>query len=329
MEGAATLKTRRNVTQAWRLRMMPQQRGTSRKVRWGAVAVTAGALAITGCSASGHSASSGSSASPGATTSSGAGATAGGSGSLTAAEAVKQAAAQAQKATSFAADMTVQTTGTAASTMSGTLKQQTEPSPLAVADFGTVSVQGQTLQGGLEEIVNSSGLYLKTAALAKESGKPWVEFPASALSKVSGTSFGQLLQNGSNDPLLQAQMLASSTNVKKVGTATINGVPTTEYTGSYPISAGLAKLPLSNRSTIAAQLKAMGLTTENFTVWLDHQQQVRKVVSSAKGTKEQVSSTIVVTSVNQPVNVTVPPASQVTVAPVSELGGSGSGATSS
>ena len=316
--------------------MMPQQRGTSRKVRWGAVAVTAGALAITGCSAAGHSASSGShaaspgsSASPGAKTSSGAGTTAGGGGSVTAAEAVNQAAAQAQKATSFAADMTVQTTGTAASTMSGTLKQQTEPSPLAVADFGTVSVQGQTLQGGLEEIVNSNGLYLKTATLAKESGKPWVEFPASALSKVSGTSFGQLLQNGSNDPLLQAQMLASSTNVKKVGTATINGVPTTEYSGSYPISAGLAKLPEVNRSKIAAQLKAMGLTTENFTVWLDHQQQVRKVVSSAKGTKEQVSSTIVVTSVNQPVNVTVPPASQVTVAPVSELGGSGSGATSS
>jgi hypothetical protein len=315
--------------------MMPQQRGTSRKACWGAIAVTAGALAVAGCSAAGQAASSGSSASSGAKASSGASATAGatagagGGGSVSAAGAIRQAAAQAQKATSFAADVNVQTTGTADTTMSGTLKQQTEPSPLAMADFGTVSVQGQTLQGGLEEIVNSSGLYLKTPTLAKESGKPWVEFPASALSKVSGTSFGQLLQNGSNDPLLQAQMLASSTNVKKVGTATINGVPTTEYTGSYPISAGLAKLPLSNRSTIAAQLKAMGLTTENFTVWLDHQQQVRKVVSSAKGTKEQVSSTIVVTSVNQPVNVTVPPASQVTVAPVSELGGSGSGATSS
>jgi hypothetical protein len=318
--------------------MMPQQRGTSRKARWGAVAVTAGALAIAGCSgASGNSgagASAGASKTAGAgvTAGAGAGTTAGGGGSLTAAEAVKQAAAQAQKATSFAADMTVQTTGTAASTLSGTLEQQTEPSPLAVADFGTVRVQGQTLQGGLEEIINSSGLYLKTATLAKERGKPWVEFPASALSKVSGTSFGQLLQNGSNDPLLQAQMLASSTNVKKAGTATINGVPTTEYTGSYPISAGLAKLPVANRSKIASQLQAMGLTTENFTVWLDHQQQVRKVVSSAKGTKEQVSSTIVVTSVNQPVSVTVPPASQVTVAPVSELGGSsgsGSGTTSS
>jgi hypothetical protein len=295
-----------------------------RTARWGAAALTAGALAVAGCSASSSKGTASKPASPPAT------ASGNGGGSLTAAEAVKQAAAQAQKATSYAADVTVQTTGTGNSTMSGTLKQQTEPSPLAVADFSTVSVQGQTIQGGLEEIVNNSGLYLKMATLAKETGKPWVEFPASELSQVDGTSFSQLLQNGSNDPLLQAQMLSSSTNVKKVGPATINGVPATEYTGTYPISAGLAKLPAANRSKIASQLQQMGLTTVQFTVWLDNQQQVRKVVTAAKGTSESVASTIVVTSVNQPVSVTLPPASQVTVAPASELGGSGgSGGTSS
>lgn len=286
---------------------------------------------MAGCSASsGNStASSGASkpASPSAKASGGAG------GSLTAAEAVKQAATQAQKATSYAADITVQTTGTGASTVSGTLKQQTEPAPLAVADFNTFTVQGQTIQGGLEEIINTNGLYLKMSTLAKETGRPWVEFPASELSKVAGTNFSQLMQNGSSDPLVQAQMLSSSTNVKKVGTATINGVPTTEYTGTYPISAGLAKLPAANRSKIASQLQQMGLTTEQFTVWLDNQQQVRKVVTTAKGTSESVTSTLVVTSVNQPVVVTVPPASQLTVAPASDLGGSsagsGSGSTSS
>jgi hypothetical protein len=110
-----------------------------------------------------------------------------------------------------------------------------------------------------------------------------------------------------------------------VGTATINGVPATEYTGTYPITAGLSKLPSATRSKIASQLKAMGLTTEHFTVWLDGQQQVRKVVSSAKGSSEQVTSTVVVTSVNQPVSATVPPASQTAKVPASELGGSSSG----
>jgi hypothetical protein len=245
-------------------------------------------------------------------------------------QAIKNAAQHAQKATSYAADVTVQTSGTASSTISGTLKQQTRPSPLAVADFSSVTVQGQHIQGGMEEIVNSDGIYLKLAELSKQTGKPWIKIPGSDLSKLGGASLSQLLQNGSNDPLVQAQMLSSSTNVKKVGTATINGVKTTEYTGTYPITAGLAKLPAATRSKIASQLQAMGLTTEHFTVWLDDQQQVRKVVTSAKGTSEQVASTVTVTSVNQPVSVTLPPASQTATVPSSELGGSSSsGSTTS
>jgi hypothetical protein len=310
--------------------MMPQQRGTSRKAAWGAVAVTAAALAVAGCSgASGNSgagtsagagASSGSSASAGA---SGTAGTSGAGGSVSAAEAVKQAAQRAGKATSFAADVNVQTTGAASTTISGTLQQQTGANPLAVANFGSVTVQGQKVPGGLEEIINSSGVYLKMAQLAQRTGKPWVEIPASSLSKLSGGSFGQLLQNGSSDPLTQTQMLSSSTNVQKVGPATINGVRTTEYTGTYPVSAGLAKLPAATRRTIAAQLKTLGLTTEHFTVWLDDQQQVRKIVTTEKGSSVQVATTIVVTSVNQPVSASIPSAAQTTKLPASELGGSG------
>jgi len=297
-----------------------------RGAQLGAIAITAGAIAVAGCSSSSpnNSASGKTSSSASASASSG-GASSGGA-SLTAAQAVKEAAAHAQKATSYAADITVKTSGTASSTISGTLKQQTTPSPLAVADFSSVTVQGQQVPGGMEEIINSGGIYLKLAELSKQTGKPWIKIPGSDVSKLGGASLSQLLQNGSNDPLTQTQMLSSSTNVKKVGTATINGVATTEYTGTYPITAGLAKLPAATRSKIAAQLKAQGLTTEHFTVWLDNQQQVRKVISSAQGTSEQVTSTVTVTSVNQPVTATLPPASQTATVPSSELGGSGSSA---
>ena len=305
--------------------MMSRVRGA----QLGAIAITAGAIAVAGCSSSSpnNSASGKTSSSASASASSG-GASSGGT-SLTAAQAVKEAAAHAQKATSYAADITVKTSGTASSTISGTLKQQTTPSPLAVADFTAVTVQGQQVPGGMEEIINSGGIYLKLAELSKQTGKPWIKIPGSDVSKLGGASLSQLLQNGSNDPLTQTQMLSSSTNVKKVGTATINGVATTEYTGTYPITAGLAKLPAATRSKIAAQLKAQGLTTEHFTVWLDNQQQVRKVISSAQGTSEQVTSTVTVTSVNQPVTATLPPASQTATVPSSELGGSGTGTTTS
>jgi hypothetical protein len=109
--------------------------------------------------------------------------------------------------------------------------------------------------------------------------------------------------------------------VRKVGTATVDGVPTTEYTGSYPVSAGLAKLPASARAKLAPQLRAMGLTTQTFKIWLDSQQQVRKVITSDQGTSEQVTSTVQVTSINQPVRVSLPPAAQTATVPASALGG--------
>ena len=61
---------------------------------------------------------------------------------------------------------------------------------------------------------------------------------------------------------------------------------------------------------MSQQLQALGLTTEHFTIWLDGEQQVRKVVTSAQGSKVHETSTIQVTSINGPVSAAVPPASQ-------------------
>jgi hypothetical protein len=279
-----------------------------------AIAITAAALAAAGCSSS---SSAGHSAGGAAASSSG-----NGSPAVTAADAIQLAAQHAQRVTSFAATMTVQATGLQNISMAGTVQDRTQPSPLIVANFATVSAQGQTVPGGIQEIINSNALYLKMAQLSRQTGKPWIEVPASEISKASGASFGQLLQqNDTSNPLIKTEMLASSTNVKKVGTATVDGVQTTEYTGSYPISAGLAKLPASVRSKIEPQIQSMGLQTENFTVWLDAQQQVRKIVTSDRGTKEQTASTIMVTSINQPVSATPPAASQTATVPASAFGG--------
>jgi hypothetical protein len=281
-----------------------------------ALAVAAATLAAAGCTTSNHAASS--------TPAGGAGSGSAGPGgsSLTAAKAVQLAAQHAQRVTSFAATMAVQTSGTESVDMSGTMEEQTQPSPLLVINFSTFSLQGQAVPGGMQEIINSSAIYLKMAQLSRMAGKPWVKMPLSGIAKASGINVSQLFQQAeSSNPLVQTQMLASSANVRKVGTATIDGVPTSEYTGSYPISAGLAKLPASARAKIEPQVQAMGLKTETFRVWLDNQQQVRKVVTSDQGTSEQVTSTVQVTSVNQPVTVSLPPAAQTATVPASALGG--------
>jgi hypothetical protein len=74
---------------------------------------------------------------------------------------------------------------------------------------------------------------------------------------------------------------------------------------------------------VSQQLQTLGLTTDHFTIWLASKQQVRKVVTSAQGSKVHQTSTIQVTSINGPVSAAIPPASQTATVPASELGGSG------
>jgi hypothetical protein len=278
----------------------------SSRIGYVTLAVAAAALTAAGCTTSAASkpAGSGQAAS-----------------SVSAAQAIKLAASHAQRVTSFAAGFDVKTTGTEATSISGTMEERNQPSLLLVMNFATFSLQGQSVPGGIEEIINSSDIYLKMAELSRVSGKPWIRMPLSGASKVTGVNLGQLFQQAEgNNPLVQTQMLASSTNVRKVGTASIDGVQTTEYTGSYPVSAGLAKLPADLRAKVTPQLQAMDLQSESFRVWLDNQQQVRKLTTSGQGAKEQVTSSIQITGINQPVSVTLPPASQTATVPASALG---------
>jgi hypothetical protein len=279
----------------------------SRRGRYAAAAIVAAALAAAGCTTSHNTGGGGQSGSAGS--------------SVSAAQAIKLAASHAQRVTSFAADLNVQTTGTEAVSISGTMEEQSQPSLLLVMKYASFSLQGQAVPGGIQEIINSSDIYLKMAQLSRLAGKPWIKMPLSGISKASGVNLSQLFQQAqNNNPLVQTRMLASSTNVRKAGTATIDGVQTTEYTGSYPLSAGLAKLPADLRAKIAPQMQAMGLgPSETFKIWLDNQQQVRKLITSNRGSQEQATSTIQVTSINQPVSVTLPPASQTATVPASAL----------
>jgi polyisoprenoid-binding protein YceI len=65
---------------------------------------------------------------------------------------------------------------------------------------------------------------------------------------------------------------------------------------------------------------AAGLTTEKYTVWIDGQHIMRKAVITGTGTTLTETVALTFTSVNQPVNITVPPTSQTTTLPSRDLG---------
>jgi hypothetical protein len=251
----------------------------------------------------------------------GAGSTASGGGSPAAsgqgaaASALSLAATQASKITSYTATVSMTTTGSAASSMNGTVEMQNKPTLIIHEKISGTGGEFAALGGtGMEMILTKTTIYMKMGLLSKMVGKPWVKLDFSKVnSSASGLDLSSLFsQAQTNNPLAEAQLFASSTNVHQVGTATISGVPTTEYTGTYHIGAGLNRLSPSLRKQMQQALSATGMTTSQFRIWVDGQHNVRKLVQTETGSAgTSVTTTMLVTSIDQPMTVQLPPASQV------------------
>jgi hypothetical protein len=249
-------------------------------------------------------------------------------------QAIQLAASTARDVNSFTADMSIQVnassaaTGSSATTvtMGGTLSEQLHPSLLAEADFSTFSAAGQSLPGGLSEIINTSAIYMKLSVLtqALHTSKPWVEIPFSALTKATGVNLSSLLsQLQTSSPLNQSQLFAGAESVRKVGTGVVDGVAVTEYSGTLSMAKAIAKLPASLRASLGSDIQKAGISSARFTEWVDGQHQVRKTVVDETGSIVSEAITVTVTNINQPVNIAIPSAGQTTALPASVIDSSG------
>ena len=244
----------------------------------------------------------------------------GGAQSLTAGKAIDLAASQARHVNSYALSVHTRSAGVISTNTSGTMQIRLKPSLLGEIRMN-LSLAGHTVPA--DEILTAGALYLKLPSLGDVTGKPWIKMSDSGLKHGSGATIGQLLQGIENsDPLTQTSMLTASKDLRKVGTQVINGVPTTHYAGSYAIADALAKVPAKMRALTGPALKSMGITRVHFNAWIDAQHQVRKMVTTEAGTGARITTTVVITAINQPVSVSLPPASQVAASP-SGLGGLG------
>jgi hypothetical protein len=245
---------------------------------------------------------------------------------LSARQTIRLAADTAQRVTSFSGTMgiTMNLTGQATVTMSGTIAEQLSPSLEGEIDFAAIEGGGQSLPGGLDEIVTKQAVYIKMGVLAQavHTSKPWVKLPLSELGTLTGADLNQLFsQAQANNPLAQTQMLTASPDVHKVGASVIGGVPVTEYAGTYSVAKGLANLPAGLRSTLSSQIASLGIKTGQFHVWIDGQHQVRKIILDLTGSKLTETVTETITSVNQPVTITLPAAGETYTIPASALPG--------
>jgi hypothetical protein len=289
----------------------PRVSGMSRLATAGAIVIIASGVA--GCAASGSAGGKSTATS-----------TASASGQ-TPEQAIQLAASTARAVNSFTANMSIQASGRAsggAFSLVGTLSERLHPSVLAEADYSTFSAAGQSFPGGMSEIATSNSVYMKLSMLSQalHTNKPWLEIPFSSLSKASGVNISSLFsQLQTSSPLDQSQLFAGAQNVRTVGTGAVDGVPVTEYTGTLVLSKALTKLPAALRASIGQALEKAGIGSARFTEWVDGQHQVRKMSVTETGTAIIETVTTTITSINQPVNIQIPAASQTTTLPASIL----------
>jgi len=236
-------------------------------------------------------------------------------------QAITLAADDTGQVHSLAGDISIQ--AGSAGTVSGTLQLQLRPSLLMDADLN--AALGAT-SGSISEILTTTALYMQIPGLSTlTNGKPWAEIPFSELSGSLGTTLSQALSDvQETNPLAQAEIFATSKLVHKVGTEIINGISTTQYAGSVSASAALAALPASESKQLAPVLK-MITGDISFDVWIDSSHVVRKLTENETVSGQVIAATVTITSLNQPLTVSIPPASQVYNLPASLLSGSGSG----
>lgn len=233
-------------------------------------------------------------------------------------QAISLASDDTQRANSMAGTFSMRLGSGTGETTTGTIQVQRVPS-LVFDENLSISADGHTLP--VTEIMSANAIYLKEAALSRETGKPWLEVPFSGLDGNLGSALARMFQSAQNgNPLEQAQMLAASKNVRAVGTQVIDGVQTTRYTGSFTPSAAVSALPPSVRQTVRPMLSVLSGDIR-FNAWIDAQHQVRRVVETETVSGEPVYVTINVTAINQPVHIAVPPASQVVTLPKSGASG--------
>jgi LppX_LprAFG lipoprotein len=232
---------------------------------------------------------------------------------LTPRQALLAAASRAQKVTSASETLTVRDSGAQDAATTGTIQFQRKPTLQASETLNT-TVAGKSTQ--IKVILTGTAIYLHEASLAGQLGKPWLKLDLSALNGTALASISQLVHSlQGNDFANQTQLLAAAKNVHAAGTQTIDGVAATEYAGSVRAAEALKSLPASFRKAMAPELQVLGNGTINFHVWIDGQHHTRQITDVETVNGETISTTVNITAINQPVQITLPPASQTVTPP--------------
>lgn len=178
---------------------------------------------------------------------------------------------------------------------------------------------------GFTEVFVPPTMYVKVPAGPGLSlkGKSWIavgpRMPGDPAASGLGGALPVPLGAGSADPAdLLASLTAVSGSVRKLGTATIRGVPVTQYLVNTDLAKAAARLPGWERASFREFSQSLGTGTVPVNVWVDSHRLVRRMrealhMPSGLGTPAGavVTQTTDFYDFGVPVRVSAPPAADV------------------
>jgi len=287
-----------------------------------AALVLAGAAA--GCATSQHANSNGAGHTSPSAGSHVTSAAAGGGGSLSATQAIASAARDATHISSLALTMSVTMHGLPAVAGTGTptgragrltMHEQMRLRPSLLASVNMhVAIAGHALV--IDEILTSKALYLRAPGLLPNAAKPWTKVSLASLP--NGTTLRKLFTQAQSNapfsqlgsPLALARLLKVAQNVRVVGHQVVDGVSATEYSGVISLQRLFSLMPPAQRRLIGSLPAGMRVSGP-FRIWIDAKHEMRRMELQLHFLKVSMAMRVDVTSINQPVRIVPPPASEV------------------
>jgi hypothetical protein len=194
-------------------------------------------------------------------------------------------------------------------TVGFTGKERWSPSVAGSLTLSGVHVGGQAV-AKISMLFTSKAIYLKLPTLSSLLHKEWAEISFSDTTKIGGVDLGQFA--GQAQQLAPGQylsLLASSVNVKPVGTATIDGIATTHYSGTVDLQQALRGVPdvPAIWSTLAT---SEGVKVAHVNAWIDAGGRPRKVTLALASSALSLTVSLHLSNYGVKVVVTPPAASK-------------------
>jgi hypothetical protein len=169
--------------------------------------------------------------------------------------------------------------------------------------------------GQMRMILLYPTVYMNMPFLAGKlpAGKTWMKLDFSKLAQAAGLNSSSFSSLGQNDPTqFLAYLRASSGGVVKLGQETVDGVPTTHYSATIPLSHVLEHLTSAEQTAVKGLIEKLGsAATIPAEVWVDAQGRVRRMQLTVSLGSVSTQITMDFTSYGPGPAIVAPPANEV------------------